>query len=138
MADLHVRLAPTMTRFSKRTPPYSHSHLLLRGYRLAWFQICLKEWEHSGAMTSDHQTQISYVVEKLKTDYGLGPAAIYVSPPNTNEEGILCVLTEDGVAVSTLIADWAVANLGVLRGPDTGPMGLSQLERDRKLWFRHP
>ncbi|HJR91863.1 MAG TPA: hypothetical protein VJ938_05450 [Acidimicrobiia bacterium] len=109
-------------KYDKRAP--------VEGYGATWIQICLRATENpEGVFTATHVGWIRGVVAEVRQRFGNIP--IFVSPLNFYEGAEGCLATGPrGQAVTVEVADWAAANLGVFRGPDTGPMDVDQLASD--------
>jgi hypothetical protein len=80
-------------------------------------------------MSEDHQAAFTHIVDRLRLHYGAIP--IYVSGINLYEEGHVCrKMGEHGEEMSWDLAAWAVANLGLELGPETGPLGEGTVNDD--------
>lgn len=92
-----------------------------------WVQICPRR---AGAqVTSAEENALTSIVDRLRAEYG--DIAIAVSGINLYEEGYVCrKMGEHGVGLSWALADWGVANLGLVRGPETGPLGPGTVDED--------
>lgn len=92
-----------------------------------WVQICPR-----GAgpeVTGDDEAALSSIVDRLRSEYG--DVSIQVSGINLYEDGYICrKMGAFGVDVSWGLADWGVANLGLTRGPETGPLGPGTVDQD--------
>lgn len=103
------------------------SHVIVGSVGSIWVQICPR-----GAgpeMTAEDQADLTAVIDRLRQEYGQLP--IQVSGINLYEEGYICrKMGASGVDVSWALADWGVANLGLIRGPETGPLGPGTVDQD--------
>ncbi len=93
-----------------------------------WAQLCVRG-KNQTEMTSGDQAAVAHIVDRLREQYG--DVTIYMSGINLYEEGYVCRKTgENGVAISWELADWAVAELEVVKGPVTGPLGPGTVDSD--------
>ena len=93
-----------------------------------WVQLCVRG-KNKTEVTSADQAAVAHIVDRLREQYG--DVTIYLSGINLYEEGYVCRKTgENGVAISWELADWAVAELGVVKGPVTGPLGPGTVDSD--------
>lgn len=93
-----------------------------RGYEAVWFMPCMRNDEHQGVMTAEHQDKLRDILNHLETQYGYSRDQIWVSGLNfIGHEGTCVLVGENGDEVSRDLAVWAHANEGVNEGPVTGP-----------------
>ncbi len=97
------------------------------GYTAVVWQICLRDSEHDDVMSTEHEQWATFVIDKVRA---LDPGVtIHVMPLNFYLHE--CPATgAGGPSVAAAIADWAVAELGLARGPDLGPLDTTQVISD--------
>lgn len=99
------------------------------GYSQVWVQVCMREREHNGVFDQPERDIITALVAEIRERDP--QASIVMSPLNYyTTDSCLSVGGTAGQQVTVDTVDWAVANLGVTRGPDTGPLAPDMLRTD--------